>query len=371
MKFKKKLNIEKENPKDKFDIRRYIVKNTSEKSSRVIQHQLSTFLKNKRKKNVVIIGNEHEIIDKSIINYQTDFTKINMVDIDIHKYLKAHTGFKWDFIIFDNVLRRVRDDIKLLSNLRPGQKLIIIESNIEVTTSEEYLLDEKEVRKRYDNFLTIEEIKLTEINEKTKTLILLGQIKNKRLEYIRSIISIQKEGFNPPFIHPSAVICEGNVEIGERVVIMPNVVVGFPGIGAEWDENKKIIRFPQDGNVKIGDDVFISSAVVIDRAANKENLTEIGDRCVIGPMAHICHNVKIGHDTMILGNSIITGGARVGNHCMIGANATIRHKITVGNGVVVGMGAVVTKDVPDGVIVVGNPATILEEFETKKMKKDA
>ena len=43
----------------------------------------------------------------------------------------------------------------------------------------------------------------------------------------------------------------------------------------------------------------------------------------------------------------------------IGANSTILPNITIGKGSVVGAGAVVTKNVPDGVTVVGNPARIL------------
>ena len=44
----------------------------------------------------------------------------------------------------------------------------------------------------------------------------------------------------------------------------------------------------------------------------------------------------------------------------IGANSTILPNLTIGEGSVVGAGSVVTKDVPDGVTVVGNPARILK-----------
>ena len=52
---------------------------------------------------------------------------------------------------------------------------------------------------------------------------------------------------------------------------------------------------------------------------------------------------------------------RIGDNCCIGARAIIMPGVTVGNEVVVGAGAVVTKDVPNNCIVVGNPARIIKE----------
>ena len=51
----------------------------------------------------------------------------------------------------------------------------------------------------------------------------------------------------------------------------------------------------------------------------------------------------------------------IGKKCFIGANAIIMPGLTIGDNVVVGAGAVVTKDVPSGCIVVGNPAKIIKE----------
>ncbi|MEG1709997.1 MAG: DapH/DapD/GlmU-related protein, partial [Acinetobacter sp.] len=48
----------------------------------------------------------------------------------------------------------------------------------------------------------------------------------------------------------------------------------------------------------------------------------------------------------------------VKNGASIGANATILPGIKIGQNAMVGAGAVVTKDVPDNAIVVGNPATV-------------
>lgn len=70
----------------------------------------------------------------------------------------------------------------------------------------------------------------------------------------------------------------------------------------------------------------------------------------------------------------------IGKRCFIGANAIILPGVNVGDSVIVGAGSVVTKDVPSGCIVAGNPAKILREqittttygklvIETKESRK--
>lgn len=51
----------------------------------------------------------------------------------------------------------------------------------------------------------------------------------------------------------------------------------------------------------------------------------------------------------------------IGKNCWIGAGVIILPGITIGDNVVVGAGSVVTKDLPDNVIAVGNPCKILRE----------
>jgi UDP-2-acetamido-3-amino-2,3-dideoxy-glucuronate N-acetyltransferase len=53
-------------------------------------------------------------------------------------------------------------------------------------------------------------------------------------------------------------------------------------------------------------------------------------------------------------------GATIKREARIGANATILPGVTIGEKAVVGSGTVVTKDVPDGAVVVGNPGRELQ-----------
>ena len=46
----------------------------------------------------------------------------------------------------------------------------------------------------------------------------------------------------------------------------------------------------------------------------------------------------------------------------MGGNVTVLAGVTIGNGVVIGAGSIVTKDVPDNVVIAGTPAKIIKEI---------
>ncbi|KAK3367994.1 galactoside O-acetyltransferase [Podospora didyma] len=58
----------------------------------------------------------------------------------------------------------------------------------------------------------------------------------------------------------------------------------------------------------------------------------------------------------------------VGEDCWFGGNCIVLPGVTIGRGVTVGAGSVVTKDVPDYVVVVGNPAKVIRKIEVGEPK---
>lgn len=62
----------------------------------------------------------------------------------------------------------------------------------------------------------------------------------------------------------------------------------------------------------------------------------------------------------------------IGDNCWIGDKVIVVAGVTIGKGSIIGAGSVVTKDVPDYCIAVGNPAKIIKKynFDTKRWKKN-
>lgn len=72
--------------------------------------------------------------------------------------------------------------------------------------------------------------------------------------------------------------------------------------------------------------------------------------------ALVMHDVFVGPYVTIAPAAVILGGAKIHEKAYIGANATVMPGIEIGKGAVIGAGAVVTKNIPEGIVVKGVPA---------------
>lgn len=86
--------------------------------------------------------------------------------------------------------------------------------------------------------------------------------------------------------------------------------------------------------------------------------TVIGDACIINTGAIVDHECRIGNGVHICPGVKMAGCVTVDSYAMLGTGAVVLPRVRIGRGALVGAGAVVTKDVPDLAVVMGNPARV-------------
>ena len=150
-----------------------------------------------------------------------------------------------------------------------------------------------------------------------------------------------------------------NAFIGNNVTVQNGTVIGQDGFGYAFNsiQYKKI---PQIGLVTIGDDVELGSNCTIDRGSLKH--TEIGNGVKIDNLVHIAHNVTIGDNSVIAGQTGIAGSTSIGKNVMVGGQVGIAGHLKIGDNVKIGAQAGVTKNILENNVVSGTPAINLKSY---------
>jgi UDP-3-O-[3-hydroxymyristoyl] glucosamine N-acyltransferase len=170
------------------------------------------------------------------------------------------------------------------------------------------------------------------------------------------------------------VVIEENVEIGEYTVIEHNVVIHsgtrigknclirtHASIGGDGygyiDTGKGLVKQPHLGGVTLSDNVEIGSNTCV--VKGMINDTFLGESVKVDNLVHIAHDCFIDDYSFIIAGAELSGYVSVGKRSRVAPNACVKQRLSIGNDALVGLGAVVTKNVPDGKVVAGNPAKIL------------
>lgn len=112
--------------------------------------------------------------------------------------------------------------------------------------------------------------------------------------------------------------------------------------------------------------MMIGKNVIINKGATilSPGKVEIEDNVLIGPEVKIA---TVDHDFYDRHNLLHFGKVTIKENAWIGIGAIICPGVTIGKNAVVAAGAVVTKDVPDNVVVGGNPARFIKELDPQAL----
>ncbi len=153
-------------------------------------------------------------------------------------------------------------------------------------------------------------------------------------------------------LHPNVVLYPG-ITLGKRVILHGGCVIGADGFGYVFD-GKEQVPIPQTGTVVIGDDVEIGANSCVDRATFGETVIERGVK--IDNQVHIGHNCRVGENTVIVAQVGISGSVEIGRNCVFAGHSGVVDHVKIGDEVTVLMKSAVSKDVPSGTVVSGQPA---------------
>lgn len=135
-----------------------------------------------------------------------------------------------------------------------------------------------------------------------------------------------------------------DTNVWQFCVIFPNAIIG---------DNCNICA-----NVLIENDVIIGNNVTIKSGVQIWDGVKLEDNVFVGPNVTFTNDLypRSKNQDWTLSRTLIKKGAS------IGANATIICGVTIGENAMIGAGSVVTKNVPEGEIWVGNPAKFLKNI---------
>lgn len=149
--------------------------------------------------------------------------------------------------------------------------------------------------------------------------------------------------------------------LGEGVTIHAGTVIGSDGFGFAPQSETEFMKIPQIGNVVIEDHVEIGANVAIDRATMGSTIIRRGVK--IDNLIQIGHNVEIGENTVMAGQTGIAGSTKVGKNCMFAGQVGLAGHIKIADGTKIGAQAGVGGDVKEeNSIILGTPAFEHKQF---------
>ncbi|WP_299628579.1 acetyltransferase [uncultured Tateyamaria sp.] len=137
---------------------------------------------------------------------------------------------------------------------------------------------------------------------------------------------LQSYGLAPLSLRHARAFCEPSAKIGAGLVMMPSSVV--------------------------------------------HKFSRLGEQCILNTGAVLDHECVLGNGVHLMGGCAVAGQVNIGDFATIGTNATVLPGLRIGVGAYVGAGAVVTRDIPDYAVAVGNPARVIRT-QTLRLDEDS
>ncbi|HDZ41230.1 MAG TPA: UDP-3-O-(3-hydroxymyristoyl)glucosamine N-acyltransferase [Bacteroidetes bacterium] len=134
---------------------------------------------------------------------------------------------------------------------------------------------------------------------------------------------------NDTMIYPGVTVYHECI-IGNNCTVHAGSVIGSDGFGFAPQSGENYKKIPQIGNVILEDNVEIGANVVVDRATMGSTVIRKGVK--LDNLIQIGHNVEVGENTVMAGQTGIAGSTKIGRNCMFGGQVGITGHVKIADG---------------------------------------
>ncbi len=180
-------------------------------------------------------------------------------------------------------------------------------------------------------------------------------------------------------IHPQVYVGD-NCSIGDNTILFPGVkiyadcqigsyctfhsgvVIGSDGFGFAPQEDGSYKKIPQVGNVIVEDHVEIGANTTVDCATMGSTVIKEGVK--LDNLVMIAHNVEVGKDTVIAGQSGIAGSTKIGENVIMAGQVGLVGHINIANKTTIASKSGVSNHIKEeGTTVFGYPAQKIQDYK--------
>jgi len=287
-----------------------------------------------------------------------DVTDVTLSHFDFPSGVQAHIFVSWLHPVKEQRLVVVGSEMMAVFDDTAEQKLRLYPHRVEwknrvptavKANAEIVVLEDREpLRSECEHFVECVMSRTSPVSDGAEGLRVLRVLDACQRALVDGVITLesmpsQRPNERPYFVHESAYVDNGaEVGAGTKIWHFSHVMKGARlGKGSVVGQNVNI-----DGGTIIGDNVKIQNNVSVYTGAVIEDDVFLGPSCVLTNVTNPRSQVN---------RHSLYETTRLKRGCTVGANATIVCGTTVGRYAFIGAGTVVTKDVPDFALVVGNP----------------
>lgn len=146
----------------------------------------------------------------------------------------------------------------------------------------------------------------------------------------------------------SHVVINGWTEVGENCTIYPFATIGAASQDRKYQGERAF--------TKVGNNTTLREYVSIQRATGEDEVTSVGDDCLLLAYVHIAHNCAIGNGVTMSNLAQLAGHCAVGDYATIGGQVGVHQFTRIGTYAMVGGASKILKDVPPFFLAEGAPA---------------